>query len=50
MDARRKRLAQLRLQLDSLYVIDATTVHGSPERQPVLEQLEPLLALIHSSA
>ncbi|WP_411875417.1 hypothetical protein [Vulcanococcus limneticus] len=48
MDARRKRLAELRLQLDSLYDIGATTVHGSPERQAVLEQLEPLLASIHA--
>ena len=47
-DARRKRLAELRLQLDSLYDIGATTVHGSPERQAVLEQLEPLLAAIHA--
>jgi len=47
-DARRKRLAELRLQLDSLYVTGATTVHGSPERQAVLEQLEPLLASIHA--
>jgi hypothetical protein len=48
MDARRKRLAELRLQLDSLYVAGATTVHGSPEQQAVLEQLEPLLASIHA--
>ena len=48
MDARRKRLAELRLQLDSLYIIGATTVHGTPERQAVLEQLEPLLASIHA--
>ena len=48
MDARHKRLAELRHQLDSLYVIGATTVHGSPERQVVLEQLEPLLAAIHA--
>ena len=48
MDARRKRLAELRLQLDSLYVTGATTVLGSPERQAVLEQLEPLLASIHA--
>jgi len=39
---------KLRLQLDSLYVIGATTVLGSPERQAVLEQLEPLLASIHA--
>jgi len=48
MDARRKRLAELRLQLDSLYVTGATTVHGSTERKAVLEQLEPLLASIHA--
>ena len=48
MDARRKRLAELRLQLETLYGIGATTVHGSPERQAVLEQLEPLLASIHA--
>jgi hypothetical protein len=48
MDARRKRLAELRLQLESLYGIGATTAHGSPERQAVLEQLEPLLAAIHA--
>jgi hypothetical protein len=48
MDARRKRLAELRLQLDSLYVIGRTTGHGSPERQAVLEQLEPLLKSIHA--
>ncbi len=48
MDARRKRLAELRLQLDSLYVTGATTVLGSPERHAVLEQLEPLLASIHA--
>ena len=48
MDARRKRLAELRLQLDPLYVTGATTVLGSPERQAVLEQLEPLLASIHA--
>ena len=48
IDARRKRLAELRLQLDSLYVTGATTVHGSTERKAVLEQLEPLLASIHA--
>jgi hypothetical protein len=48
MDARHKRLAELRLQLDSLYVTGATTVHGSTERKAVLEQLEPLLASIHA--
>ena len=48
MDARRKRLAELRLQLDSLYVTGATTVLGSPERQAALEQLEALLASIHA--
>ena len=48
MDARHMRLAELRLQLDSLYVIGKATVHGSPERQAVLEQLEPLLASIHA--
>ena len=48
MDARHKRLAELRLQLDSLYAIGATTVHVSPERQADLEQLEPLLASIHA--
>jgi hypothetical protein len=46
MDARRKRWAELRLQLDSLYVTGATTEHGSPERQAVLEQLESLLASV----
>lgn len=48
MDARRKRLAELRLQLDSLYVIGATTVLGSPERQAVLDQLDPPQASIHA--
>ena len=48
MDARRKRLAELRLQLESLYVIGRTTDPGSPERQAVLEQLEPVLASIHA--
>jgi hypothetical protein len=48
MDARLKRLAELRLQLNSLYVIGRSTVHGSPERQEVLEQLEPVLAAIHA--
>jgi hypothetical protein len=50
MDARRKRFAELRLQLNSLFVIGATAVHGSPEWQAVLEQLDLLLASNHSSA
>jgi hypothetical protein len=50
MDARQIRLADLRLQLESLYGIGATTVHGSPERQAVLEKLEPLLAGIDPRA
>ena len=37
MDARHMRLAKLRFQLDSLFVTGATTVHGSPEQQAVLE-------------
>jgi len=41
MDARRKRLAELRLQLDSLYDTGATTVHGSPEQQAILEPCWP---------
>jgi len=48
MDTRRKRLAELRLQLHAVYGIGRTTVHGSPERQAVLDQLEPLLASIHA--
>jgi hypothetical protein len=48
MDSRRKRLTELRLQLESLYVIGRTTDPGSPERQAVLEQLEPVLASIHA--
>jgi len=48
MDSRRKRLAKLRHQLESLYDIGRTTPPGSPERQAVLEQLEPVLASIHA--
>jgi hypothetical protein len=48
MDARRKRLVALRIQLESLYVIGRTTAPGSPERQAVLEQLEPVLASVHA--
>lgn len=48
MDASHMRLAELRLQLDSLYHIGATTGHGSSEGQAVLEQLERLLASIHA--
>jgi hypothetical protein len=48
MDARRKRLAELRHQMESLYAVGRATELGSPERQAVLEQLEPLLASIHA--
>jgi len=48
MDSRCKRLAELRLQLESLYAIGRTTAACSPERQAVLEQVEPVLASIHA--
>ena len=49
IDVRRKSLIELRTQLESLYDIGRTTALGSSERQPVLEQLEPVLASIHAT-
>lgn len=46
MDARKERLAELRHQLEELNAKGRLTAPGSPERDAVLEEWEPVFAAI----